>query len=60
SLLDIVFSEPLRSFSLEMLPWSLSFMIFSAIIGLFYAKQRIGKEEIRRSFQAQIMTFGHL
>jgi hypothetical protein len=38
-------SEVLKSFSISMLPWSLSFTIFNALIGLFYGKIKQTDEE---------------
>jgi hypothetical protein len=38
-------AEMLKSFSISMLPWSLAFAIFSALVGLFYGKVKQTDEE---------------
>ncbi len=38
-------SEILQSFSVSVLPWSLAFMILSALIGMFWGKIRQADEE---------------
>ena len=56
----------LRSFSLSMLPWSLSFALFNGIIGLYYGRQkfqRLEREELIKSLQkalADIKTLSGL
>jgi len=42
--IDLV-SEILTAFSVPMLPWSLTFVIFSAIIGIFYRKNKDANEK---------------
>ena len=41
--IDLV-SKILTAFSVSMLPWSLTFVIFSAIIGIFYRKNKDANE----------------
>lgn len=38
-------SEILTAFSVSMLPWSLTFMIFSTLIGIFYRKNKDANEK---------------
>jgi hypothetical protein len=42
--IDLV-SEILTAFSVSMLPWSLAFVIFSALIGIFYRKNKDANEK---------------
>ncbi len=46
---DVIASQAWMSFSLKMLPWSLAFAIFSALIGHFYGRIRIAEEALRES-----------
>jgi hypothetical protein len=38
-------SEILTAFSVSMLPWSLTFVVFSALIGIFYRKNKDANEK---------------
>ena len=40
SILDIVFNEYAKIFSIQMLPWGLSFALISAISGALYGRNR--------------------
>jgi hypothetical protein len=44
----------LRSFSIDMLPWSLSFAMFNSIIGLYYGilkAEKLARDELIRNLQ---------
>jgi len=49
SVLDIIFHETLLSFSPKMLPWTLSFAILGALIGLFYGRTRQAQKALQDS-----------
>jgi len=40
SIVDIIFAEFTRAFSLQMLPWGLAFAMISALTGAFYGRSR--------------------
>ena len=40
SIVDIIFAEFTRVFSLQMLPWGLAFAVISALTGAFYGRSR--------------------
>ena len=50
---DTVVSQAAASFSLRMLPWSLSFAILNGLVGWFHSTIKLREQEIRRSFQSQ-------
>jgi hypothetical protein len=62
SALKIITSVILKSFSFVMLPWSLSFVFFNGVIGLYYGKakqENLAKEELILNLQkalAEIKT----
>lgn len=39
------FSEILTAFSVSMLPWSLSFVLLGALLGIFYMKSKLANQE---------------
>lgn len=51
SLVDIILKEFARIFSLQMLPWGLSFAFFSALSGLFIGRNRQMTQALRESEQ---------
>ena len=48
---SIIISESTRTFSIQMLPWSLTFAVLSAISGAFYGRGRQAAGELRKSEQ---------
>jgi len=49
-----VIAVVLRSFSIDMLPWSLSFTVFNSIIGMYYGilkVEKIAKDELIENLQ---------
>jgi diguanylate cyclase (GGDEF)-like protein len=48
---EIIISEMRKAFSIQMLPWSLSFAIISAIAGAFYRRSQQIAAELRKSEQ---------
>jgi len=51
SIVDIIFEELARVFSLQMLPWGLAFAMISALTGAFYGKSRQAIAALRASEQ---------
>jgi len=51
SIVDIIFEEFTRAFSLEMLPWGFAFAIISALAGAFYGRSRQAIAALRASEQ---------
>lgn len=49
SILDIVFNEYAKIFSIQMLPWGLSFALISAISGALYGRNRKTKTALLKS-----------
>lgn len=49
SVLDIILHETLLTFSQKMLPWSLSFAILGALLGLFYGRTKQAKKALQDS-----------
>ncbi len=59
SILDIVFNEYAKIFSIQMLPWGLSFALISAISGALYGRNRKTKTALLKSekrFQEMSIT----
>lgn len=48
---SIIISESTQAFSIQMLPWSLTFAVLSAISGAFYGRSRQAAGELRKSEQ---------
>jgi hypothetical protein len=48
---EIIISEMRRAFSIQMLPWGLSFAIISMIAGAFYKRSQQIAAELRKSEQ---------
>jgi len=51
SIVDIIFEELARIFSLQMLPWGLAFAMISGLTGAFYGKSRQAMAALRASEQ---------
>ena len=51
TLVDILFTEFAKIFSLQMLPWGLSFALISALTGLFIGRNRQVNQALRESEQ---------
>jgi len=51
SLVDVILTEFAKIFSLQMLPWGLSFALISALCGLFFGRNRQMTHALRKSEQ---------
>jgi two-component system cell cycle response regulator len=51
SMIDIIFEEFTRAFSLQMLPWGLTFAMLSSLTGAFYGRSRQAIAALRTSEQ---------